>query len=71
MTRHRDCRDDRALVEPDTHTTSTLHQVDDHAVLVPNLRITLASPPRQDVSATLGLEPLVIGSGIGSDLVVA
>lgn len=64
-------REDASRVEPNTHDTSTLHQVDDHAVLVPNVRITLASPPRPEVSAMLGLEPLVIGSGAGSDLVVA
>lgn len=71
LTGHAHCRDDRALVEPDAHATSTLHQVDDHAVLVPNVRITLASPPRPEVFTTLGLEPLVIGSGVGSDLLVA
>lgn len=71
LTGRGNCREDRALVEPDALATSTLHQVDDHAVLVPNVRITLTSPSRQDVYATLGLEPLVLGSGVGSDLVVA
>lgn len=71
LTDHAHCHDHRPLVEPDAHLTSTLHQVDDHSVLVPNVRITLASPPRPDVSATLGLEPFVIGSGVGSDLIVA
>jgi two-component system, NtrC family, response regulator GlrR len=71
LTNHAHCHDDQALVEPDAHLTSTLHQVDDHSVLVPNIRITLASPPRPDVSATLGLEPFVLGSGVGSDFIVA